>query len=132
MSSVFGASYLSEFSKNGVKVAAIAEDIAEEAGLEADAAVILSSPVHDTNTLYYRAPADSGKLDREALVDLMEIADEDLSCNGIVICLDRKENKESLAGTLHSLMYVGGAIIAPNAGLVSYNSEDFILVGLDL
>lgn len=129
---MFGASYLSEFSKNGVKVASIAEDIAEEAELAAGSAVILASPIHDTTTLYYRAPADSGKLDREALVDLMEIADEDLACTGIVICLDRKENKESLAGTLHSLMYVGGSIIAPNAGLVGYNSEDFILVGLDL
>lgn len=62
----------------------------------------------------------------------MEVADEDLACNGIVICLDRRENKESLAGTLHSLMYVGGAIIAPDAGLVGYNSKEFILVGLDL
>lgn len=132
LSSVFGPTYLSEFGKYGVKVVALPEDIVDE--LPTPNAAILSSPAHDTKTLYYLASSNPSQLDREALVDLMELADEDLECNGIVICLDRKNctDKEELAETLHSLMYVGGAIVAPDSGMVAFNSEDYILVGLDL
>lgn len=62
----------------------------------------------------------------------MELADDELDCSGIVICLDRKADKQELAETLHSLMYVGGSIVAPDAGMLGHNSDEFILVGLDL
>lgn len=135
LSSIFGPAYFSEFSKHGVKVVSLPADVAEDLPTSpAGSAAILSSPAHDTKTLYYLAPSDPTKLDRESLVDLMELADEDLECNGIVICLDRRSSvdKEELAETLHSLMYVGGNIVAPDAGMLGFNSEDYILVGLDL
>jgi len=88
---------------------------------------ILESVENGTKTLYCSPELE--KLDREGLVDLMERADEDFDCSGIVICLNKKD--ALLEETLHSLLYVGGAIVPPNAGLLKV-SQDILLVGLDL
>lgn len=133
LASVFGAGYLDSFTKLGVQVILPSNDVfPAELGLKG--AAVLSAPQQGTKTLYL-SPKEMEKLDSETLVELLEIADEDLECSALVIALERKskeEDNETLAETLHALMYVGGAIVAPDAGVVKYDSEKFILVGLDL
>ncbi|KAK9899141.1 hypothetical protein P389DRAFT_209149 [Cystobasidium minutum MCA 4210] len=132
LASVFGASYLDSFTKLGVQVVLPSNDVfPAELGLKG--AAVLSAPQQGAKTLYL-CPEDMEKLDSQTLVELLEIADEDLECSALVIALERKtkEDNETLAETLHALMYVGGAIVAPDAGVVKYDSEKYILVGLDL
>jgi len=132
LASVFGAGYLDSFTKLGVQVILPSNDVfPAELGLKG--AAVLSAPQQGTKTLYL-SPKEMEKLDSQTLVELLEIADEDLECSALVIALERKpkEDDETLAETLHALMYVGGAIVAPDAGVVKYDSEKFILVGLDL
>lgn len=74
-------------------------------------------------------------MDSERLVELMELAEEEHECNALVIAIDRMQNKmthDLLEETLHSLLYVGGAIVHPNAGTVAFDSNRFVLVGIDL
>lgn len=136
LASVFGDSHQVEFAKLGVQVTVPSADILEDEDAAEPvfkASAILGVAALGTKTLYLAPHID--RLDREGLVDLFEIADEDLGCSGIVICLDKKANAvatAALAETLHALMYVGGSIVPPDAGIVKYNSEDYILVGLDL
>lgn len=134
LASVFGPTYLDSFSKLGVQVVLPTQDVFPvELGLKGSA--VLSAPQHGTKTAYL-CPTDMEKLDSQTLVDLLEIADEDLECSALVICLERNQGNdhqdETLAETLHALMYVGGSIVAPDAGVVKYDSEKYILVGLDL
>ncbi|GAA99136.1 hypothetical protein E5Q_05826, partial [Mixia osmundae IAM 14324] len=77
-------------------------------------------------TLYCRANRSGLVESRENLVDLLEQADEIWNCSALVICL--KKTDQDLEHALHSLMYVGGSILAPHAR----QSEEYILVGLDL
>lgn len=136
LASVFGgASYLDSFTKLGVQVILPSSDVfPAELGLKG--AAVLSAPQQGTKTLYL-CPKEMEKLDSQTLVELLEIADEDLECSALVIALERGakndlEADETLAETLHALMYVGGAIVAPDAGVVKYDSEKYVLVGLDL
>ena len=116
---VFGSTYMADFARHGLKVSGT--DVVETTG------AVVESHEHGTKTLYC-APSPS-KLDREALVDLMELADEQLDCDGLVICLDK--SSPELEGTLHSLLYVGGCIVPPDAGMLKF-AEHVVLVGLDL
>lgn len=117
--SLFGSGYKAEFARHGMKTNAI------DSG-DMDGAV-LESFAHATKTLYC-APSPS-KLDREGLVDLMELAADQLDCSGLIICLS-KSDKE-LEETLHSLLYVGGAIIPPGSSMIKF-ADHLVLVGLDL
>lgn len=136
LASVFGPTYLDSFTKLGVHVTLPTQDVfPAELGLKGSA--VLSAPEHGTKTAYL-CPKEMEKLDSETLVELLEIADEDLECSALVICLERKgtgniqDDNERIAETLHALMYVGGSIVSPDAGVVKYDSEKYILVGLDL
>jgi hypothetical protein len=137
LASVFGASYLESFAKLGVEVVIPASDVIPAEEIPLQGAAVLHVPALQTKTLYV-SPKELEGLDSTTLVELLEIADEDLGCSGVVICLERKSNgaknadHDMLAETLHALMYVGGSIVAPDSGLVKYDSDKFILVGLDL
>jgi len=63
---------------------------------------------------------------RECVCGLLEMAEEDLGCTGVVMCLEK--NTTDLGQLLHSLMYVGGTI---SKGLYDANPA-YILVGLDV
>jgi len=122
---VFGADYHSAFSRHGVKInSTAAQDV--------DAmfpGAILESAEHATKTLYI-SPSPSNLLTRDSLIELMDLAIDEYECTGIVICLSKSD--EDLEETLHELMYVGGAIVSPDAAMVGFNSKDYVLVGLDL
>ncbi|KAL7010264.1 hypothetical protein EMMF5_000285 [Cystobasidiomycetes sp. EMM_F5] len=132
---LFGSTYATEFARNGVAATSVSLPCAPSARkAAATTASVLSSSSHATKTLYV-APAASqlSLLDSERLVQLMEVAEEEHACNALVICLDRAETSNGLLEeTLHSLLYVGGTIVHPSAGAVAFNSEKFVLVGLDL
>jgi hypothetical protein len=80
-----------------------------------------------SRTLYVDGKsADSVNL-RESIVALLDLADESLDCNGLVIVLER--SSPNLGNILHSLMYVGGAVVTKPPFQVD---PAFILVGLDV
>lgn len=125
---LFGPTHLAEFARHGVKVGGV--PATDDATFEG---VTLESQSHDGSKTLYCVSSDVEELSKEGLVDLMEMADEELDCTALVICLDKKKlSRTVLSETLHSLMYVGGQIVARDAGLIEYNSKDFVLVGLEL
>jgi len=63
---------------------------------------------------------------REMVCNVLEKAEEELACTGVVICLEKKT--PDLGQLLHSLMYVGGTIYA---GPYRHHPA-YVLVGLDL
>ena len=62
-----------------------------------------------------------------SIVALLDLADEQLGCDGLVIVLER--SSPHLATVLHSLMYVGGTV-----GIKPLYPVDaaYILVGLEI
>ncbi|KAK2467752.1 hypothetical protein APHAL10511_000047 [Amanita phalloides] len=71
--------------------------------------VVLDLP-GEPRTLYVDGKnAESMNL-RESIIALLDLADERLGCSGLVIVLER--SCPSLGALLHSLMYVGGVVVA--------------------
>jgi len=63
---------------------------------------------------------------RESIVALLDLADEQLGCDGVVIVLDH--SSPHLAAMLHSLMYVGGVVTKPLYPV----DPAYVLVGLEI
>jgi len=64
---------------------------------------------------------------RESIVALLDLADEQLGCDGLVIVLER--SSPHLATILHSLMYVGGTVVTKPLYAVH---PAYVLVGLEI
>lgn len=62
-----------------------------------------------------------------SIVALLDLASESLGCHALVIVLER--SAPNLGELLHSLMYVGGAVVTKPAFAVD---PAFVLVGLDI
>jgi hypothetical protein len=62
-----------------------------------------------------------------SIVALLDLADEQLECTGLVIALER--SSPSLGELLHALMYVGGTVVTKPSFEVD---PAFVLVGLEL
>ena len=62
-----------------------------------------------------------------SIVALLDLADEHLQCTGLVIALER--TSPALGDLLHSLMYVGGAVVTKPPFPVD---ESFVLVGIEI
>lgn len=58
---------------------------------------------------------------------LLDLADEQLECTGLVIALER--SSPALSETLHALMYVGGTVVTAPPFEVH---PAFVLVGMEL
>ena len=124
---LFGQSYASQLAMHAVAASVVILTGASKRSQ----AVVLASEAHDMRTLYFMPSASEiAKLDSARLIELMELADEQHDCNGLVICLEKKN--ELLAETIHALCFVGGSIVHPDAGAISFDSQNFVLVGLDL
>ncbi|KAF4621167.1 hypothetical protein D9613_000650 [Agrocybe pediades] len=64
---------------------------------------------------------------RESIVALLDLADESLGCHSLIIVLER--SSPNLGNVLHSLMYVGGAVVTKPL----YDVDPaFVLVGLEI
>lgn len=136
LENVFGPQYQRSLAGHGVKLSSVAaagstgsqqlQQVDEELPFPG---AILESVEHATRTLYV-APQPSSQLTKDSLIELMDLAIDEFECTAIVICLRKRD--EDLGDTLHELLYVGGAIVSPDSGLVGYNSKDYVLVGLDL
>lgn len=87
---------------------------------------VLENPAMGTRTLFVSGGSYVDVNLRETVCGVLEKAEEDLGCTGVVMCLEK--NSPDLGDLLHSLMYVGGTIttlpFAPNPA--------YILVGLDV
>ena len=62
-----------------------------------------------------------------SIVALLDLADESLECTALVIVLER--SSPNLGALLHSLMYVGGAVVTKPVFEVD---DAFVLVGLEI
>lgn len=62
-----------------------------------------------------------------SIVALLDLADEHLQCEALVIALDR--TSPALGDLLHSLMYVGAAVVTKPPFEVD---EQFVLVGMEI
>jgi hypothetical protein len=63
----------------------------------------------------------------DSIVALLDLADEQLGCDGLVIVLER--SSPHLATILHSLMYVGGTVVTKPLFPVD---PAYVLVGLEI
>lgn len=62
-----------------------------------------------------------------SIVALLDLADEQIGCSALVLALERKD--PALGDLLHSLMYVGGAVVTAPPFQVDPN---YVLVGLEI
>jgi len=99
------------------------------------AAQVYSSPTIGTTTLYIGGLTDEAVCDREVLVGLLELADEE-ECDAVVVALAKRS--KDLAQMIHSLLYVGGSVINPAKSTIlprelgAFDAEHYVLVGLDV
>ncbi|KAK4702165.1 hypothetical protein P7C70_g4065, partial [Phenoliferia sp. Uapishka_3] len=88
--------------------------------------VVLENPAMGMRTLYVSGGSYVDANLRESVCGVLEKAEEELGCTGVVMCLEK--NSPDVGDLLHSLMYVGGTITnVPFAANPAY-----ILVGLDV
>jgi len=80
-----------------------------------------------TKTLYVDSKSAQSVNLRDSIVALLDLADESLACGALVIVLER--SSPNLGQLLHSLMYVGGAVITK---LPFEVDPAFVLVGLEI
>ncbi|KIJ67833.1 hypothetical protein HYDPIDRAFT_173587 [Hydnomerulius pinastri MD-312] len=119
---------LNIFPRNGLSVLPFAKSVVVSSpnmGASFDG-VVLELP-GKPKTLYVdgkNAPAVSL---RESIVALLDLADEQLQCSALVIVLDK--SFKALNELLHSLMYVGGSVVAKPPFQVN---PAYILVGLEI
>lgn len=87
---------------------------------------VLENPAMGTRTLFVSGGSYVDVNLRETVCGVLEKAEEELGCTGVVMCLEK--NSPDLGDLLHSLMYVGGTI---TTGPFTPNPA-YILVGLDV
>ncbi|OSX66244.1 hypothetical protein POSPLADRAFT_1043709 [Postia placenta MAD-698-R-SB12] len=78
-------------------------------------------------TLYVDGKSAASVNLRESIVALLDLADESLQCSALVIALER--SSPSLGDLLHSLMYVGGAVVTKPPFQAD---QSYVLVGLEI
>jgi len=88
--------------------------------------VVLQLP-GQPKTLYVDGKSAESVSLRESIVALLDLADESLECTALVIVLER--SSPNLGALLHSLMYVGGAVVTKPIFEVD---DAFVLVGLEI
>jgi hypothetical protein len=119
---------LNIFPRNGLSILPFAKSVVVSApnmGASFDG-VVLELP-NKSKTLYVDGKDAPAVSLRESIVALLDLADEQLQCSALVIVLDKSFN--GLNELLHSLMYVGGNIVAKPPFQVN---PAYILVGLDI
>lgn len=86
----------------------------------------------DSKSLYAKGAAGFEGINlRENLVDLLDLADEELDCDRVVVVLDKSD--ANLAQLLHSLLYVGGVVLPPASDAVhGRHSSKNVLVSIDV
>ncbi|KAH9485354.1 hypothetical protein JR316_0002262 [Psilocybe cubensis] len=88
--------------------------------------IVLEVP-GSVKTLYVDGKSAASVSLRESIVALLDLADERLGCSSLVIVLER--SSPNLGKILHSLMYVGGAVVTKPMYQVD---PAFVLVGLEV
>jgi len=78
-------------------------------------------------TLYVDGKSAESVSVRESIVALLDLAEESLECSALIIALERSSS--DLGALLHSLMYVGGAVVTKPVYQVN---PAFVLVGLEI
>lgn len=88
--------------------------------------VVLEMP-GKPKALYVDGKAAQSVSLRESIVALLDLADECFQCSALVIALDR--SSPALGDIIHSLMYVGGSVVAKPPFQVD---PAYLLVGMDI
>ncbi|KAJ3571776.1 hypothetical protein NP233_g3544 [Leucocoprinus birnbaumii] len=116
------------FPKDGLKVLPHAKSVTISAPTLGAAfeGVVLQLP-GKPKTLYVDGKNAALVSLRESIVALLDLASENLDCDAMVIVLER--SAPNLGELLHSLMYVGGAVVTKSPFAVD---PAFVLVGLEI
>lgn len=88
--------------------------------------VVLDNLELGTRTLYVAGGSYEDVNMRESVCAVLELAEEELACTGVVMCLEKKTSH--IGDLIHALLYVGGTI----TNLPFPAAAEYILVGLDL
>ncbi|CAG8484376.1 14469_t:CDS:2 [Acaulospora morrowiae] len=67
---------------------------------------------------------------KERMVSIIELAEESLKCNSLVVCLDKK--LPNISTVIRDFFYVGFELVWPGTIDHNHNSNDYILVGMEL
>lgn len=81
-----------------------------------------------SGNLYLGAKANLiQKISKEEFVNLLELAEEDLNCDHVILCIPKKEPDRNLI--VRTFMYFGFTLLAPNNQLIpaDANSDDLYM-----
>ena len=89
----------------------------------------VDNPVAGTRTLYVGGGELSDVELRESIIAVLERAEEELGCSGVVLALER--GTQDLSNVVHQLMYLGCTVVSDHEQTGLPNSE-YILLGMDV
>ncbi|GAA6018093.1 hypothetical protein JCM11491_003315 [Sporobolomyces phaffii] len=91
--------------------------------------VVVDNLIAGTRTLY----VGGGKFDdvelRDTVCDVLDQAEEEYGATGVVLCLEKGNNKDQLGLLVHQLMYIGCTVLKQE-GLEP--NPAYLLLGMDL
>ncbi|GAA5827073.1 hypothetical protein JCM3770_004537 [Rhodotorula araucariae] len=90
---------------------------------------VVDNPVAGTRTLYVGGGELSDVELRESIIAVLERAEEELGCSGVVLALERGTN--DLSNAVHQLMYLGCVVVSDHEQTGAPNPE-YILLGMDV
>jgi hypothetical protein len=92
--------------------------------------VVVDNLIAGTRTLY----VGGGKFDdvelRDTVCEVLDQAEEEYGATGVVLCLEKGNNKETLGMLVHQLMYIGCTVLNKQDGLEP--NPAYLLLGMDL
>lgn len=115
------------FPKDGPKVLPYSKSVTISASLGPAFEGVVTQLPGKLKTLYVDGKNAALVGLRESIVALLDLSSENLDCHALVIVLER--SAPNLAELLHSLMYVGGAVVTKPPFAVD---PAFVLVGLEI
>ncbi|BGP40693.1 hypothetical protein JCM10450v2_004687 [Rhodotorula kratochvilovae] len=90
---------------------------------------VVDNPVAGVRTLYVGGGELSDVELRESIIAVLERAEEELGCSGVVLALER--GTTDLSNAVHQLMYLGCVVVSDHEQTGAPNAE-YILLGMDV
>lgn len=95
--------------------------------------VVVDNLIAGTRTLY----VGGGKFDdvelRDTVCEVLDQAEEEYGATGVVLCLEKGNNKEQLGLLVHQLMYIGCTVVNTNDSSDGMAPNPaYLLLGMDL
>ncbi|GJN91054.1 hypothetical protein Rhopal_004069-T1 [Rhodotorula paludigena] len=93
---------------------------------------VVDNPHAGTRTLYVGGGSELAAVElRESIIAVLERAEADLACSGVVLALDKKDADGELGGLVHQLLYLGCTVVSDHE-TTGLPNEQFLLLGMDV